>query len=195
MQLNRLFFALWPGEAVRKACSDATRELKVKLQPSGYLSAPERYHMTMLFLGDRVSAAHEASAVQAARLVRMAPFTLTLDHAGSFRNTRNVPWWLGPRRTPPQLSLLHDRLRDAMLRTDTPIERMRFSPHLTVLRADRPLPPTPIAPVEWPIDEFVLIRSRLDLQPIAYEIVGRWPLAGDDDSAPPPARMQLDLGF
>jgi 2'-5' RNA ligase len=41
----------------------------------------------------------------------------------------------------------------------------------------------------------VLIRSRLDLQPIAYEIVGRWPLAGDDDSAPPPARTQLDLGF
>src|SRR3546814_9020063 len=83
--------------------------------------------ITMLFLGDQVSSAHEASALQAARLVRMAPFTLSLDQAGSFRNNRNVPWWLGPRKTPPELSRLHDRLRDAMLRTDTPIERMRRS--------------------------------------------------------------------
>src|SRR3546814_8868708 len=136
MQLNRLFFALWPSASVRRACHDAARELKVKLQPAGYASVPDRYHITMLFLGDQVSSAHEASALQAARLVRMAPFTLSLDQAGSFRNNRNVPWWLGPRKTPPELSRLHDRLRDAMLRTDTPIERMRFAPHLTIMRAE-----------------------------------------------------------
>src|SRR3546814_17155502 len=127
----------------------------------------------MLFLGDQVSSAHEASALQAARLVRMAPFTLSLDQAGSFRNNRNVPWWLGPRKTPPELSRLHDRLRDAMLRTDTPIERTRFAPHLTILRADRALPPTPIAPLEWCVDAFVLTRSHHAQQPITYQISGR----------------------
>src|SRR3546814_17627663 len=99
MQLNRLFFALWPSASVRRACHDAARELKVKLQPAGYASVPDRYHITMLFLGDQVSSAHEASALQAARLVRMAPFTLSLDQAGSFRNNRNVPWWLGDRKS------------------------------------------------------------------------------------------------
>lgn len=195
MEFNRLFFALWPNASVRTACHDAARELKLKLQPSGYASAPDRYHMTMLFLGDQVSSAHEASAMQAAALVRMAPFTLTLDHAGSFRNNRNVPWWLGPRKTPPELSRLHDRVRDAMLRTDTPIERMRFAPHLTIMRADRALPPTPITPIEWQVDEFVLIRSRLDLQPIRYEILGRWPLAGEREAIIEPRQPQLDLGF
>src|SRR3546814_17509991 len=94
-----------------------------------------------------------SSDVCSSDLVRMAPFTLSLDQAGSFRNNRNVPWWLGPRKTPPELSRLHDRLRDAMLRTDTPIERMRFAPHLTIMRADCALPPTPIAPIEWCVDE------------------------------------------
>src|SRR3546814_16380923 len=85
MQLNRLFFALWPSASVRRACHDAARELKVKLQPAGYASVPDRYHITMLFLGDQVSSAHEASALQAARLVRMAPFTLSLDQRSEER--------------------------------------------------------------------------------------------------------------
>src|SRR3546814_14939731 len=67
------------SDLVRRACHDAARELKVKLQPAGYASVPDRYHITMLFLGDQVSSAHEASALQAARLVRMAPFTLSSD--------------------------------------------------------------------------------------------------------------------
>lgn len=195
MQLNRLFFALWPDEAVRRNCHEAARELKVRLHPGGYASAAERYHLTLLFLGDQVSPAHEARALQAARLVQAPPFTLTLDQAGSFRSARKVPWWLGARRPPAELAALHERLRDAMLRADAPVERMRFAPHLTVMRADRPLPPTAIAPIEWRVDDFVLIRSRLDLQPVAYEILGRWPLAGvaaSDAVAPPP---QLDLGF
>lgn len=196
MQLNRLFFALWPGDAVRAACADATRELKVRLQPGGYPSAPERYHMTLLFLGDQVQAVQEAAALQAAKALRAAPFTLTLDQAGSFRNPRATPWWLGARKAPDGLTRLHEQLRDVLLRANAPVERMRFTPHLTIYRADRALPTTAIAPIEWAVDEFVLVRSRLDEQPIRYEILGRWPLLGAPEPAvpatPPP---QLDLGF
>lgn len=196
MQLNRLFFALWPNDAVRAACHEAARRLRVQLQPGGHASAPERYHLTLLFLGDQVLPRHEAAALQAARAVKAPPFGLPLDQAGSFRNARAVPWWLGARRTPAGLSLLHERLRDALLRADVPVERMRFTPHLTIWRADRALAPTPIPAIEWPVDEFVLIRSRLDRQPVTYEILGRWPLDGAADAPPPPpSSSQLDLGF
>lgn len=196
MQLNRLFFALWPSAAVRTACRDAARQLSIRLQPGGRLSSPELYHLTLLFLGDQVSASREAAALRAAATVLSPPFALTLDQAGSFRN-RAIPWWLGARETPPQLDTLHERLRDAMLRADVAPERMKFVPHLTIVRdASQSLPPTPIAPIAWAVDEFVLIRSRLDLRPAQYEVLGRWPLSHQaPPPAPSPVKAQLDLGF
>lgn len=150
----------------------------MRMQPGGYLSKPERYHLTLLFLGDAVPAREEAAAIDAAGRVRAAPFALQLDHAGSFRN-RHIPWWLGTREPPPQLNQLYEKLREAMRRADVTIDRMRFAPHLTILRdAHLPLPQTPVAPIDWAVDGFVLVRSRLDLNPVEYEVIGRWPLAG-----------------
>jgi 2'-5' RNA ligase len=197
MEPNRLFFALWPGEAVRAACQAAARQLNIRMPSGGYLSKPERYHITLLFLGDRVLPAHQDAALKAAALVHAPPFTLTLDHASSFRN-REIPWWLGARTLPPELNTLYARLRDAMVQANVPLERMRFVPHLTIARnAKLALPPTPIEPIAWDVGEFALIRSRLDLQPVRYDVLGRWPLDGGADTPPSPApvRAQLDLGF
>lgn len=192
--INRLFFALWPTDAVRSACADAARGLRMRMQPTGYLSKPDRYHITLLFLGDTVPAAKEAAARQAASLVRSPPFTLRLDHAGSFRN-RQIPWWLGARELPAELERLYERLRDAMLRADVTPDRMKFVPHLTVVRdAGKPLPATPITPIEWKVEEFVLVRSRLDRNPVEYELIGRWPLTGvPDNSGPEPDQLALPL--
>ncbi len=191
-ELNRLFFALWPTDEVRAASAEAARDLKLRMQPGGYLSAAERYHLTLLFLGDMVTAAAETTAMAAAQTVQSAPFDLTLDHAGSFRNNRQIPWWLGAREVPPQLGQLYDQLREALVRAGVTPERLKFSPHLTVLRdAQLPLPITAIRPIPWRVEEFVLIRSRLDLRPLRYELLGRWPL--NAPSAPPPLAGQLSL--
>lgn len=193
LKLNRLFFALWPDEAVRHACEAAARELRVKMQPAGYLSNPERYHMTLLFLGDTVSEEAEQAACQAAGRLKAPPFTLTLDIASSFRN-KQVPWWLGPRETPAALTRFYERLNETMLAARVLPERMKFAPHLTILRdAQQPLPVTAIKPVAWPVQDFVLLRSRLDLKPVRYEIVGRWALDGAAEAPPPPSKPQLDL--
>lgn len=184
VELNRLFFALWPSDDVRAACDAAARDLKMRMQPGGYLSAAERYHLTLLFLGDAVSPEKEAAAVQAAARFRGAPFDLLLDHAGSFRN-RQIPWWLGAREVPPELPRLHDRLRETLVRAEVVPERMKFVPHLTILRdAQAPLPTTAIKPVRWRVEEFVLVRSRLDARPMHYELLGRWPLNGAPEPEP-----------
>jgi len=44
------------------------------------------------------------------------------------------------------------------------------------------------------VDEFVLLRSRLDQKPMSYEILGRWKLEGGDDTPPPPP-VQKQLGL
>jgi len=194
MEPNRLFFALWPGEAVRSACHAAAKQLNIRLPSGGYLSAPERYHITLLFLGDRVPKPQEEAALRAAAQVRAAPFTLTLDLASSFKN-REIPWWLGPRTAPPALQDFYGRLRDTMVQANVSLERMRFVPHLTIARnAKIALPPTPIEPIHWDIGEFALIRSRLDLRPVAYEVLGTWPLRADPGEPPAPsAPPQLTL--
>ncbi|MFT4047117.1 MAG: RNA 2',3'-cyclic phosphodiesterase [Solimonas sp.] len=187
MEPNRLFFALWPGEAVRAACHAAARQLNLRLPSGGYLGAPERYHITLLFLGDHVPKPQEAAALRAAALVRAAPFTLTLDYASSFRN-REIPWWLGARAEPQALSDFYGRLRDAVVQAGVSLERMRFVPHLTIVRnAKIALPPTPVEPIRWDVAEFALIRSRLDHKPVSYEVLGRWPLLDGPEEPPAPA--------
>jgi 2'-5' RNA ligase len=48
--------------------------------------------------------------------------------------------------------------------------------HVTVLRdAGTTLPATPIAPVRWPVRDFVLVHSVLGRES-AYHLLGRWPL-------------------
>lgn len=194
LKLNRLFFALWPGEAQRRACDEVARELRLKMQPGGYLSSPERYHITLLFLGDTVSRESEEAALKAAARVRSAPFVLNLELASSFRANKKIPWWLGPREIPPGLTRLYDRVNEAMLSARVLPERMKFVPHLTILRdAHLPLPVTPIRPIAWNVDEFVLLRSRLDQKPMSYEILGRWKLDGDGEPPAPPPQKQLGL--
>lgn len=176
-ELNRLFFALWPDDAVRTACAQAARGINLREQPGGYLFSPDKYHVTLLFLGDFVPADKQAAALRAAESLRSAPFDLRLDYAGSFRHNSKIPYWLGAREVPEALPVLHRTLRDTMKAAGVVPERMSFTPHLTILRdAQRPLPDTRIQPIDWPVREFVLIRSRLDRRPADYELLGRWPL-------------------
>lgn len=179
---NRLFFALWPDDAVRAAAAAAARRLRVRLPPGGRPSPPERYHITLQFLGSTVPAHEQAAVVEAAARVRAVPFVLRLDQAGSFR-ARSIPWWLGCREVPAELGRLHEQLRDSLRRIQVSGDRTRFIPHLTIQRdARQSLPPTPIAPIDWHVEDFVLVRSRLDLNPVAYEVIGRWPLRTEPDA-------------
>lgn len=175
---HRLFFALWPDEATRARMAEAAAALKAQQRPSGRWIKPHRYHLTLQFLGDH-PALPEALARQAcvaADTVSTPAFDLTLDHAGSFRN-RSIPWWLGCHEPPAPLLQLW-RAIDVALRGYgiVPKESSRLVPHVTVLRdASAPLPATPIAPIVWPIVEFVLIHSRLGARS-EYALLQRWPL-------------------
>ena len=188
---NRLFFALLPDDATRAACEVLARDLKLRMQPGGYPVNALRYHLTLLFLGDFVTPQQEETAIEVAHRVSSEPFMLSLDQAMSFRN-REIPWVLVPRQAPVALQLLHDRLRQALRDVGVLPDRMRFAPHLTVLRnAGQVLPVTQVGPLSWPVREFVLIRSVLHRQPARYEVIGRWPLAGTGHESKAPAQMNL----
>ena len=176
--LHRLFFALWPGDALRDAIAAAAADLERAHAPGGRRSRAERYHLTLQFLGDFRPLPR--SVLDAARVaadsVRLRAFDLALDHAGSFPGSR--VWWLGAGETPAELRQLHEALGSALARSGVAIKpSVDFIPHLTIQRnVNRPIAPITIAKLRWPVREFVLVDSVPGgVSP--YRIAGRWPLA------------------
>jgi len=176
---QRLFFALWPGTAVRRQIAHTTTRLAEAQQTRGRRLRPDRYHLTLQFLGD-FDAVPEAlidAAIIAADDIRVMGFELLLDRAGSFGGAR--VGWLGPTVVPPGLHALWEALGQSLDRHDVPHPSNGASewvPHVTVLRGmRRPMSPG-IEAIRWPVEGFVLIRSQSG--PEGYAVLQHWKLGG-----------------
>lgn len=173
---HRLFFALWPDAALRDAVA-ATAAALVQAHPNdGRRLRPDRYHVTLQFLGDIFAPQRDAvvaRATEAAGQVDVPAFDLVLDRAGGFANAR--VWWLAPGAVPDGLRQLWDALGVALLHAGQKAKASPgFSPHLTIVRdVGTRLPATPVAPRRWRVDRFVLIDSQ---PPKPYRVVGEWAL-------------------
>ena len=175
--LHRLFFALWPDAALRRRIATTVAGLERDTAPGGRRLNPDRYHLTLQFLGDFKPLRQSVldAAIVAAGSIRLPPFDLVLDLAGSFPKAGVC--WLGASSPPDALRQLWNGLGSALTSARVQVRSApTFSPHLTVLREVRkPLPPTPFEPVLWPVREFVLVDSVSGTHP-AYRLLGRWPL-------------------
>jgi 2'-5' RNA ligase len=107
--------------------------------------------------------------------IAASPFDLVLDIAGSFRN-HDAPWWLGCSDVPAALTGLHRQLYTAMrLRGKKARGGASLTPHVTIARANQQaLPTTPIAPIQWRIEEVCLIDSLMGKR--EFDIVKTWKL-------------------
>ena len=173
---HRLFFALWPGQQVRDAIASRAGSLAVSYTFDGRRLRPDRYHMTLQFLGDIPADQRDeviARASAAAAQVDRDAFDLVLDLVGGFPNAR--VWWLGSEQAPDALRTLWDALGVALLQAgQKPKASPGFSPHLTIVRdVGTRLTAGPIEPIRWRIDRFVLIDSQ---PPKPYKVVGEWAL-------------------
>lgn len=169
---HRLFFALWPPDALRDGMRAAADGVEA-FQGAGRRTDPARYHLTLHFLGgwpERPDAAIERCRA-AAQAVDCSAFHLVVDHAGGFTGAR--VGWLAPSGNSgldALWSALGHALDAAGLTRRGPDG---FSPHVTVLRglAGR-VRESAVAPLSWPVEDFVLVHSHDG----RYDVVGRWPL-------------------
>jgi RNA 2',3'-cyclic 3'-phosphodiesterase len=174
--MHRLFFALWPDEAVRREIADAAREQQ-GLDPAGRAVRPERYHLTLQFLGDfdvLTAAMHGSLLAAAGAIDAPAPFELRLDRVGSFGAGRVV--WLGCSEPPAPLVQLHRDLAGALAKVGiTPGAAQQFIPHVTLHRNMGRSIGYPTPALRWRVAEFVLIDA-IDGD---YRCLGRWPSSPD----------------
>jgi len=156
----RLFVALWPGAAVRRAL--AARRDAVPWPGAARPTATDKLHLTLHFLGG--VAAGRLPALRAALAVEpVSPFDLQLD---AVRNWRGGLVVLQPSTPPPELGRLHAALGEVLLGLGLAVERRTYRPHVTLARdCPAPLPPSPPgAPLRWRIDGHVLVQSAPDGQ-------------------------------
>jgi RNA 2',3'-cyclic 3'-phosphodiesterase len=176
---HRLFFALWPDAALRKRIATTVAGLERDNAPGGRRLNPDRYHLTLQFLGDFQPLRQSVldAAIVAAGSIRVPPFDLVLDLAGSFPKAGVC--WLGASAAPQALQQLWNELGSTLAAARVQVRSTSgFRPHLTILRdVRRPLPSMPVEPMAWPVREFVRVDSVSGAKP-GYQLLGRWPLQG-----------------
>jgi 2'-5' RNA ligase len=154
--MARLFFALWPDAAGRERLERLAGELAT--YASGKPVPIAKVHLTLAFLG-QVDDARMATAVDAARAVRFAGFSFALDRVGSFRGARVA--WAGCAGTPAPLAALAQSLAVRLGKAGFALEDRPYAPHATLARRiAHAVPPAAIAPIEWPVGGFSLVRSE-----------------------------------
>jgi 2'-5' RNA ligase len=169
----RLFFALWPDSPISGALHGLARHYQT--QCGGRVMRAESLHLTLLFLGD-ISAGRLLQLKSAVAAVHGSAFSLTLEQFAGWRH--NAIGYAAPTSTADALSALVLRLRSCVAEAGFHFDQRSFTPHVTLLRKMAHTPQAqPIAPMLWPVYEFVLVQSVTEMEQVHYRILGRWPLA------------------
>jgi 2'-5' RNA ligase len=172
-----------PGEALAHL-ADAVAPLR-GVPGAPRWTAPDRWHLTLLFLG-AVPEEDVPPLVDAASLAVAGtpPMTLRLAGGGRFGSLRRPQVaWAGLEGDVELLSELATRLAAGARALRLPVEDRPFRPHLTLGRW-RPRQPADGTLTDrlrgyrgpaWPVTEVRLLESRLGPKP-AYTAVAEWAL-------------------
>jgi RNA 2',3'-cyclic 3'-phosphodiesterase len=177
----RLFFALWPDDAMRGVLAGAVAPAVA--QVDGQPVPAANFHVTLAFLG-AVPGQTFAQLVEAGGRDRHARVELAFDH---------VEYWVKPKvlvampsRVPAAAVSIVDRLWSRMAPLGHERELRPWRPHLTLVRRVRRRPPEDLrlAPAlagrrsdaGW---KLALVESVTHAEGPRYKPLAEWPLAGN----------------
>jgi 2'-5' RNA ligase len=166
----RIFFALWPPAETAHALAEWARQ--AQRLTGGSVTREEKIHLTLAFLGD----ADAVKAIAAAKNVQGKGHSLPIERARYWRESRIV--WAGPRATPPPLLELFKALELELYKQDFMLERRPFAAHVTLIRKARAAALAPLPALEWPVSDFLLVRSSLSGAGPSYDVLERFTLPG-----------------
>lgn len=183
----RLFTALVPP-APRAAELDAFLAPRRLAEPRLRWTHPDTWHLTTAFMAE-VGERHVDPLVDrlAVAASRTPAFHLRLGGAGVFGPPDAARLlWIGVTEGAEDLAALALRTRTAAERAGVRTDGARFTPHLTVARASRPLDVRRLLGVidtfaadGWRAEELLLVESHPADRSNRYEIVERFALACD----------------
>jgi 2'-5' RNA ligase len=172
---RRVFFALWPSDEVR-ARLDAVARSHAAL---GRAIAARNLHVTIAFLG-AIPEERVAGALAAARSLQKltfdVSFMLHLDRVEFWRRSSLI--CLAAAQVPPELLALVAQLRAGLRERSFELrEHEQFRPHVTLVRDVRREPADAgVASVQWAVDSFALVESKVGQRGSEYTVLEEWRL-------------------
>jgi 2'-5' RNA ligase len=175
--MHRLFFAIFPDRPALAAIERVAGNLQETKVLRGRWLAPEKYHLTVRYIGDFADD-QVADVVERARAaaagVRAPRFAVVLDRVATFRGRFRAPCVLRcARGCEAEVHALWQELGARLAQAGVADgDRRRFLPHVTIAYADRNLDEAiAVEPVHWRVGEFNLVDSHRSCQ----TVLARWP--------------------
>jgi RNA 2',3'-cyclic 3'-phosphodiesterase len=182
----RAFVAVVPEEEALAPLVKRVPSLRERWPELGWI-APERWHLTLCFLGEVEERITEVISGDLEAITKKTPrMSAQLGVGGTFpggRRPRVV--WVGV-EVQPELAEMATEVAQAARRAGIDVDSRAYKPHITVARVRRDAPSDPeglrraldgAKGRSFAIDQLVLLRSFLGPRP-RYEEIGAWPLAG-----------------
>ena len=172
----RLFFALWPTDAVRAQLAAAAEPYA----SFGRAIAARNLHVTLVFLGaiaqERLAAVLE-SAQSLQKLTFDGKFSVHLDAVELWRRSGLICLTAG--QAPPELLTIVGRLSAQLRESGFDLrEHETFRPHVTLVRdVARGSKVAGAASVLWPVDSFALVESKVGQRGSEYTVLEQWRLS------------------
>ncbi len=175
----RVFVAVFPPPEVQEALIDAARALPMD---AFRLTAPERVHLTLKFLGEvppgnisRTSSALERVGQQG------GPFDAAISGFGAFPSARRARiLWAGMGQGAEELITLARAVENLLEPEGFAREEKPFVPHLTLGRARRPVPfdsgGAIVPDLGFGVGALDLVESRQAASGVTYSVLERYPL-------------------
>jgi 2'-5' RNA ligase len=153
MTMERLFFALWPGDAVRQQLADWR---DAWTWPNGAAPVPNpKLHLTLHFLG-----AVDEEGVQALLAAPNTPFQQMHIDLGVPAIWHNQIAVLEPIKPPAALFELHAALGRQLESLGFVLEQRSYRPHVTMSRRASGAVAPQARSLSWLADEYALVSSR-----------------------------------
>ena len=171
-----IFLGLVPDAGPAKHIYCVAKAIKRARRFEGNLTAMNRLHVTLFFLGEDEGDARDyivRKTREAASNICMPPFEVSFDRIASFRGRPgHHPFVLLGGDGLSRLKLLRQALGAQLARNGLKhLVKRDFNPHVTLLYGEREVEEQPIEPIFWTVDAFVLIHSLH-----GHTHLARWPL-------------------
>jgi RNA 2',3'-cyclic 3'-phosphodiesterase len=173
---DRLLLMLMPPPDVAERADALTARLRAQLglKPR---RMRERLHVTLCPLGDYDGLPEPVvhAAAQAASGLSVAPFEVSFDRLVSFRGGQTFPLVLLAGTGNDAIVALRQQFAESLRAGGVLFPAGNtITPHMTLLRSPRSLPETPVEPLNWTVNDVVLVHSLLGQS--QYVELGRWAL-------------------
>ena len=168
---QRLFFALWPDEQVRRALEQsASNTLGKRVKRV----AADNLHITLAFAG-AVTTQQRSCLETAASDIRGPCFELCIDRLGHWPKLRIL--WAGPGHIPTEIRSLAADLQLALTACGIEADTRAWQPHITLARKQNSAPERAEFPTnQWSISQFCLVESVTEPAGVRYRVLRTWAL-------------------